>query len=195
MGIFFYFPFIIFVNIKTNINTHTMGNENQTLDKTYTSSENSVFNSEGVDLMILLPEKSDENPYLFKAFDISQMVNGEQQNALFIYMKKQTDDASDLSGYDDDKCECSYSFRYGEMTQLENMTSFSSFNPAENRSLVIVYHDDSDDKDYQFDCAVAAFATVASMAAAVALNGNFQTELNLMGIEPRKAGMSSLPKR
>lgn len=172
-----------------------MGNENQTLDKTYTSSENSVFNSEGVDLMILLPEKSDENPYSFKAFDISQMINGEQQNALFIYMKKQTDDASDLSGYDDDKCECSYSFAYRDMTQLENMTGFSSFNPAENSSLVIVYHDDLDDKDYQFDCAVAAFAGVATFAANVALNGNFQTELNLTGRDPRRTGMSTVPRR
>ena len=172
-----------------------MGNENQTLDKTYTSSENSVFNSEGVDLKILLPEKSDVNPYIFNVFDISQMVNGEQQNALFVYMKKETDDASDLSGFDDDKCECSYSFAYRDMIQLHSMTNFSSFNPAENSSLVIVYHDDSDDKDYQFDCAAAAFAGVASFAASVAANGNFQTELNLMGPGPKKAGMSSLPRR
>lgn len=170
-----------------------MGNENQTLDKTYTSSENSVFNSEGVDLMILLPEKSDQNPYIFKAFDISQMVNGVQQNALFIYMKKETDDASDLSGYDDDKCECSYSFAYRDMTQLENMTDFSSFNPAENETLLIVYHDDRDDKDYQTDCAAAAFATVATMAGIVAASGNFQTDLNLMG-NPKKTGISRIPK-
>ena len=147
-----------------------------------------------VSFMILLPEKSSVNPYFFKAFDISQMVNGQQQNALFIYMKKETDDASDLSGYDDDKCECSYSFRYGEMTQLENMTSFSSFNPAEDRSLVIVYHDLSDDKDYQTDCAIAAFDKVADFAASVVLNGNFQTDLDLMG-QPRKLGSSFIPRR
>jgi hypothetical protein len=172
-----------------------MKNENEILDKTYTSSENSYFNKDGLNLQILLPLNDEQNPYSFIAYDISQFVDGQQQNALFIYMKKQTDDASDLSGYDDDKCECGCILNYDDAIQLKSNPGFRPFDPAADNTLVIVYHDSSDEKNYQQGCAEEVFVNVPAFVIAVAANGNFQTDLNLMGTGPKKAGMSSFPKR
>lgn len=162
-------------------------------DKTYTLSANSFFTNQSVDLKVLLPAMTSQNPYSFTAFDISQVVNGQQQNAVFIYMKTAT--GTDLSTYDDDRTEHNYSFGLSAMTPLNNLSGFTSFAPLASNSLVIVYHDTSNDPSYKQACAQAAFANVPTYTANVAANGNFQTNLSFMGGQPKKAGMSLIPRQ
>lgn len=173
-----------------------MGNENEITDKTYTlNSKDSYFDNGGISLQILLPENVAENPYLFSAFDISQLVNGQQQNALFVYMKKVTDDASDLSGSDDDLTEVNTAFKYNELIAVDKLPGYSAFNIQSNDTLLVIYHDASDDDNYKKTCAEKAFDDAITYVSSVIANGNFQCTLQLMGPGPKKAGMSSLPRR
>lgn len=173
-----------------------MENENEITDKTYTlNSENSYFDADKAYLQILLPLAAEENPYTYRAFDISQFVDGHQHNAIFVYMKKAEDDATDLSSYDDDKCECNFTCEYGNMTQVSGLANFSAFDPTAKNALITIYHDTSTDSAYQQTCAEKVFEQVVTIAANVTANGNFQTTLNLMGTDPKKAGMSTFPKK
>lgn len=172
-----------------------MENENEITDKTYTlNSENSFFDTDKLYLQILLPLDSAENPYTFRAFDISQNVNGQQHNAIFVYMKRVTDTAADLSGDDDDKCECNFTVEYSSLTALDKLPDYSTFDPQADNTLVTVYHDSSADTAYQQTCAEKIFIEVVNITADVIANGNFQTTLNLMGGSPKKTGISRIPK-
>lgn len=165
-------------------------------DKTYTlSSANSYFNTEKINLNILLPVEDTQNPYEYTVFDVSQDIQGEKFNALFVYLKKQTDNGDDLSGGDDDTNECvclTFTDNIQRLTDLPDIAPFDA--EYANDALVIVYHDTLTDSEEITACAVAAYTHVKDATTAVRLNGNFQGNLSLMGGQPKKAGMSIIPK-
>ncbi len=165
-------------------------------DKTYTlNSANSYFNSEKINLNILLPVEDTQNPYEYTVFDVSQNIGGEKFNAIFVYMKKQNDNGDDLSGADDDTNECvclTLNENLQRLTDLPNIAPFDAEYAPD--ALVMVYHDTYTDSQEITACAVAAYANVKDATIAVRLNGNFQAELNVAGGQPKKTGMSLIPK-
>ena len=172
-----------------------MENENLTKDKTYTlNSSSSYFNVNELYLKILLPQNDESNPYIFRSFDVSQIVDGKQCNAIFVYMRKTNDNGDDLSPSDDDTIECNCICDYGQLTQLNGLPNFSAFDPSSKDGLVIVYHDTNSNTAYQETCAEKAFDMIPSLRTEIMASGNHQTELNLMGDTPKKTGMSTVPK-
>lgn len=172
-----------------------MENENLTKDKTYTlNSSSSYFNPNELYLKILLPQNDESNPYIFRSFDVSQIINGKQCNAIFVYMRKTNDNGDDLSPSDDDICECNCLCEYGQLTQLNALPNFSAFDSSAKDGLVIVYHDTDSGTAYQETCAEKVFEMVPSLRTEITTNGNFQTELSLMGGSPKKTGISRIPK-
>ena len=164
-------------------------------DKTYTvDSIASFFNSTGITLKIYLPLDTTQNPYQYIVYDASQLVNGVQQNALFIYMRKTTDSGADLSGYDNDITISALNVPYTSITKLTAHSGFSPFDPKAAKAIVTIYHDPSNTVAYKQNCANNFFAQVPSMASSVAANGNFQCTLQLVGTNPRKGGTSWIPK-
>lgn len=149
---------------------------------TYTVSRtNGKFDATKMVLKIALPVDS----YQFeRAWDISKIIQGRQQNAVVVIIKKATNPGMHLPQY-------SSSFINHNIT-LSSMQRHSSttFNPSLADSIVIVFHDDH--------------ATPASITTDVA---HFYSELeecysriNEMPYQkdihflPRKAGMSIVPK-
>ncbi|MCO6146595.1 hypothetical protein [Flavobacterium sp. NRK1] len=172
--------------------------ENETpeiTDKTFTvNSENSYFNSTGLCLNILLPAATTENPYVFKYFDVSQIIDGKHKNAVFIYLKKHTDNGTDISGDDDDKTECGCVFTHSQMLPVDTQAGYSAFDHTKkDNALVVIYHDNSEDEDDWFTCAEKVFVEVKTLWNNAISNGNFQDSTCLIGETPKKRGTSFVP--
>ena len=177
-----------------------MSKENETpeiTDKTYTlNSESCAANANCVDIKILLPTDNTENPYKFTTFDVSQTIDGKHQNALFIYMKKLNDDGEDLSGYDTDKEEHLLSIDYSQVIALDGEANYSAYNQdSAAGTIVVVYHDTDDTDNHKQTCAEKLYTEVSNVRTQLVINGNFQTNMALMGSEPKKTGMSMIPQK
>jgi hypothetical protein len=169
---------------------------NELTDKTYTvNSEESYFDNKEMHLKIFLPQEVAENPYQYTVYDMSQLIDNVQQNAIFIYMRRLNDDGTDLSGNDDDKTECDFSFHISNAVQLVTLTNFSTFDIQENNALVTIYHDENTLGTYKQTCAEKMFLEVTAALTNVIANGNFQCTMELMAGQPRKSGSSWIPKR
>lgn len=166
-------------------------------DKTYTlNSQDSYYDLDKMIMKIFLPEEIVENPYQYRFFDVSQTIDGIHQNAIFIYMKKTNDDASDLSGMDDDRCECGFTCEYKDIIPLTELEGYSAFDLEAENTLITIYHDSSTETIYQQACAEKFFTKVAEiMPSVIASNGNFQTTLSLMGEVPKTGGISLCPRK
>ncbi|ALM50268.1 hypothetical protein AMR72_16075 [Flavobacterium psychrophilum] len=168
-----------------------------TSDKTYTlSSDTSNYGVKKGLLNLLLPTEDPENPYLFTIYDLSQIVNGQKYNALFVCMKKTDDNGEDLSSYDNDATIHSYPFMFNQCTCLDNLATYSSFDKLDEdiESFVIIYHDTSDDELERRSDAEKAFDEVPAIYNNLILNGNFQQTMELTANKPRKTGVSRIPK-
>jgi hypothetical protein len=172
------------------MNTLTITDKTYTLNSLYCN-----YDKERVILKIYLPQNLADNPYQYKVFDVSQMINGQHQNAVFIYMKRTLDTIPDLSGYDTDKSQCDFSFAFGNMASLSHIPEYSAFDCEAENTLVTIYHDSNINDDYQLSCAEKLFLQVAGIKNAVVTGGNFQTDLALMGDNPRKTGISLFPRK
>lgn len=168
-----------------------------TSDKTYTlNSDTSNYGAKKGLLDLLLPSEDPENPYLFTIYDLSQIVDGQKYNALFVYMKKTDDNGDDLCTYDDDKTVHSHQFMFNQCTTLNNLAGYSPFDKFDEniQSLVITYHDNSDDEVERRLIAEKAFESVTLIYNDLIINGNFQQTMELATNKPRKTGISRIPK-
>lgn len=166
------------------------------MDKTYTlNSQDSYYDLEKMIMRIFLPEEIVENPYQYRVFDVSQTINDKHQNAIFIYMKKTDDDATDLSGIDDDRCECGFTCEYSNIIPLTHLEGYSAFDLEAENTLVTIYHDPETEESYQQTCAEKLFIEVPTIIASVIANGNFQTNMSLMAGTPRRSGISLATRR
>jgi hypothetical protein len=174
-----------------------MKNENEILDKTYTlNSVNSYFDDTCLCLNALLPREDSENPYSYTAFDLTQMIDNTIVNAVLVFMKKRVDNGDDLSGSDDDINEVNYTFDQTNLQKLSGtLPGIFDFEIKNNETLVMLCHDSADDMSYMTEFAEKVYLLVPAIQSKIIISGNFQTTLNVMGTDPKKAGMSTLPKK
>ncbi|PZR21100.1 MAG: hypothetical protein DI539_08890 [Flavobacterium psychrophilum] len=156
------------------------------------NSKNSYYNNTKVALNVFLRPDDSENPYEITAFDISQADDKTQYNAIFINISN----ANFANEDPEQTTEHTYECLLSNLSAPGPIANYSAFDcNHEGDTLAIVLYNYTDDITLLKSYAIELAAMVKDLTDTVAKNGNYQTELNLMGIEPRRTGMSTFPRK
>jgi len=171
-----------------------MENENPEITgAVYTvNSTNSYFDNQEISLKIYLREEPTDNPYAFKAFDISQNDKGTQYNAIFVNVQNINTSYETPASLGEHSYDCALS----NLTQLSSMPGYSAFDCVTKDDAIVIslYNFTADPAEIQ-SYAEALFEMVKELVTRVITVGNFQDNLDIIsGLPPRKTGVSRIPK-